>query len=69
MALVNCPECGRANVSDTAESCPDCGYNIKAFFEDKAAKEQLLKWQREEERKQQEKEKENLKNNEKNFQF
>ena len=65
MALVNCPECGREKVSDTAESCPDCGYNIKAFFEDKAAKEQLLKWQREQEKAQQKKEEENLKNNEK----
>lgn len=33
MALVNCPECGKANVSDTAVSCPECGYNIKAHFQ------------------------------------
>lgn len=32
MALVKCPECGRENVSDTATSCPDCGYNIKAHY-------------------------------------
>lgn len=32
MALVKCPECGRENVSDSAESCPDCGYGIKAHF-------------------------------------
>ena len=32
MALVNCPECRRENVSDTAESCPDCGFNIKEYF-------------------------------------
>lgn len=34
MALVNCPECGRGNVSDSAEACPDCGYGIKAYFEE-----------------------------------
>ncbi|MCD7827029.1 MAG: zinc ribbon domain-containing protein [Clostridiales bacterium] len=33
MALVKCPECGKLNVSDTAESCPECGYGIKAHFE------------------------------------
>lgn len=33
MALVNCPECGRENVSDSAEACPDCGYGIKEYFE------------------------------------
>lgn len=32
MALVKCPECGRENVSDSAESCPDCGFNIKDHF-------------------------------------
>ena len=29
MALVNCPDCGKMNVSDTAEHCPECGYAIK----------------------------------------
>lgn len=33
MALIKCPECGRENVSDTAESCPTCGYGINAHFE------------------------------------
>ena len=33
MALISCPECGRANVSDQAESCPNCGYGIKSHFE------------------------------------
>lgn len=33
MALIQCPECGRKNVSDSAEMCPDCGYGIKAHFE------------------------------------
>lgn len=33
MALVKCPECGRENVSDTAESCPGCGFNVKGYFD------------------------------------
>lgn len=33
MALVKCPECGRERVSDTAEACPDCGYNVRAYYE------------------------------------
>lgn len=33
MALIKCPECGRENVSDSAEMCPSCGYGIKAHFE------------------------------------
>lgn len=33
MALVKCPECGRENVSDSAEVCPECGYGIKTHFE------------------------------------
>ena len=33
MALIKCPECGRENVSDSAEACPNCGYGIKAHFE------------------------------------
>lgn len=32
MALVKCPECGRENVSDTAEVCPNCGFNIKLYY-------------------------------------
>ena len=33
MALVKCPECGKENVSDSAVSCPNCGYNIKEHYE------------------------------------
>lgn len=29
MALISCPECHKENISDTAEYCPYCGYNIK----------------------------------------
>lgn len=32
MALITCPECGKENVSDMAESCPSCGYGIKLHF-------------------------------------
>lgn len=28
MALIKCPECGK-EISDAAESCPNCGYPIK----------------------------------------
>ena len=30
MALINCPECGR-QVSDTAKTCPHCGYSIMSY--------------------------------------
>ncbi len=33
MALIKCPECGKENVSDTATSCPSCGYNILKHME------------------------------------
>ena len=33
MALVKCPECGKENISDSAETCPSCGYAIKDHFE------------------------------------
>lgn len=28
MALINCPECNH-QVSDTANTCPNCGFNLK----------------------------------------
>lgn len=37
MALISCPECNK-QVSDTAISCPGCGYAIKNHFE----KEKIL---------------------------
>lgn len=30
MALIKCPECGN-EMSDTAKSCPKCGYLLKKF--------------------------------------
>lgn len=47
MALVKCPECGRENVSDSAEMCPECGYNVKGHF-------QRIKQEEEEKRKRRE---------------
>ena len=32
MALVKCPECGRENVSNSAQACPDCGFGIKEYY-------------------------------------
>ena len=32
MALINCPECNH-NVSDTADTCPNCGYSLAALRE------------------------------------
>lgn len=48
MALIKCPECGRENVSDSAEMCPACGYGIKAHFERLKVEEERKK--REEEK-------------------
>ena len=33
MSLINCPECGKGNVSDSAEYCPNCGYPIAKNME------------------------------------
>ena len=30
MALINCPECGK-DVSDTAKTCPNCGYSVQKW--------------------------------------
>lgn len=45
MALVKCPECGKENISDMAEICPICGFNVKKHFEKVEAlkKEELQK--------------------------
>ncbi len=32
MALVKCPECGREKVSDSAVSCPSCGFGVREYF-------------------------------------
>ena len=33
MALIKCPKCGCENVSNSAERCPSCGYNIKEYYD------------------------------------
>lgn len=40
MALTKCPECGKENISDSAISCPSCGYGIKLHFENIKIEEQ-----------------------------
>lgn len=52
MALIKCPECGRDNVSDTAETCPQCGYGIKKHFDKIREDQEKRKRQLEEELKQ-----------------
>lgn len=32
MALIKRPKCGRDNVPESAEMCPNCGYGIKVYF-------------------------------------
>ena len=39
MALMKCPECGKENVSDSAETCPECGYSIRRYIEQKKREE------------------------------
>ena len=56
MALISCPNCGRSNVSDSAEKCPECGYNIKAHLEEIKKKQENIEKQKiiEDQRKQKE---------------
>lgn len=39
MALIKCPECGKENVSDSAQSCPSCGFGIKDYYSKERASE------------------------------
>ena len=32
MALIKCPECQR-DVSESAQSCPNCGFDVKAYLD------------------------------------
>ena len=41
MALINCPKCGHENVSDTTNSCPYCGCNVKNHLEIEKKKNEL----------------------------
>lgn len=46
MALITCPECGRPKVSDTALSCPDCGFSIANYYEKLRIEEAVKETQR-----------------------
>lgn len=46
MALIKCPECGK-EVSDTAENCPNCGYNMQKYLKSKRIEEQQKKAEKE----------------------
>ena len=50
MALIKYPECGREKVSDSAEMCPDCGYGVKAHFQEIERKKLLEQQKIEKER-------------------
>lgn len=43
MALLKCPECGKENVSDTAISCPDCGFSIQQYLKTKQDEKYIQK--------------------------
>ena len=32
MSLIKCPECGKDNVSNSANACPNCGFNIAQYY-------------------------------------
>ncbi len=57
MALIKCPECGRENVSDSAESCPNCGFGVKAYYKEIEMQKELEKQRIEREIKEKEEQK------------
>lgn len=42
MALIQCPECGRKNVSDTASACPECGFDVRAYSQERLRQQQAV---------------------------
>ena len=40
MAIVTCPECGKEEASDSAKTCPNCGYDIKSYYDKIRAKQE-----------------------------
>lgn len=42
MALIQCPECGRKNVSDTASACPECGFDVRAYSQERLRQRQAV---------------------------
>lgn len=60
MALVVCPECGRKNVSDSAETCPECGFPVKSYYDNlKLEKEKQEILEKQMQQKEQESERQN----------
>ncbi len=41
MALMNCPECGKENVSTTASACPNCGFAIKEYIANRVRQQEI----------------------------
>jgi len=41
MSLINCPECTHS-ISDTAESCPSCGYQLKKKSSPQSSSRKIL---------------------------
>ena len=39
MSIIDCPKCGKENISETVLKCPACGFKVKAYF-DKLKKEE-----------------------------
>lgn len=42
MALIQCPECGRKNVSDMASACPECGFDVRAYSQERLRQQQAV---------------------------
>lgn len=61
MSLIKCPECGKENVSDSAEVCPRCGFTIKKYYENEINKGCIIKEQEKKKSVHQEKLKKRLK--------
>jgi hypothetical protein len=49
MALINCPECGKA-VSETAVACPHCGFGVANYTEELQRKRDALEKEQEKKR-------------------
>lgn len=60
MALIECPECGRKSVSDSAKTCPDCRFGINEYFMKLKFEEEQNMLSKELEKKEAEREKEQL---------
>lgn len=46
MALVECPNCGKTGVSTHSDKCPECGYNVKKYYQEKYAEERKAEEQK-----------------------